>query len=84
MTKPLVAMVGFEPTNKGVKVPCLASWLHRYIVGSLAHYQYTNLRQVQLTFFQVGNPPGAHIRRRSDHLPFSLQREHNAQARTAW
>ena len=23
-------MVGFEPTNEGVKVPCLAAWLHPY------------------------------------------------------
>ena len=27
----MAAMTGFEPVNRGVKVPCLATWLHRYI-----------------------------------------------------
>ena len=26
----MAGMVGFEPTNEGVKVPCLAAWLHPY------------------------------------------------------
>ena len=25
-------MVGFEPTSEGVKVPCLATWLHPCVV----------------------------------------------------
>ena len=27
----LAEMIGFEPTNEGVKVPCLTAWLHLYI-----------------------------------------------------
>ena len=26
----LAEVVGFEPTNAGVKVPCLTAWLHLY------------------------------------------------------
>ena len=26
----LAGVAGFEPTNQGVKVPCLTAWLHHY------------------------------------------------------
>lgn len=29
----LAGMTGFEPVNEGVKVPCLATWLHSNIVA---------------------------------------------------
>ena len=28
----LAGMAGLEPTNEGVKVPCLTAWLHPYAV----------------------------------------------------
>ena len=31
--KNVAGMVGFEPTSEGVKVPCLATWLHPCVVG---------------------------------------------------
>lgn len=31
----MAAMAGFEPANQGVKVLCLATWLHRYIIDLL-------------------------------------------------
>lgn len=27
----MAEMIGFEPTNEGIKAPCLTAWLHLYI-----------------------------------------------------
>lgn len=34
----LAGMVGFEPTNEGVKVPCLAAWLHPCVYLAIILY----------------------------------------------
>ena len=39
----LVGIVGFEPTNEGVKVPCLTAWLYPKILAQTVRIGRTTL-----------------------------------------
>ena len=46
--KGLARMVGFEPTNQGVKVPCLTAWLHPYIKPHVSETFYIKLNALKI------------------------------------
>ena len=57
----LAGMAGFEPASAGVKVPCLAAWLHPnitstayiYIIVHVFHFEKKNQTKLQKFFFLI-------------------------------
>lgn len=47
----LAGVVGFEPTDAGVKVLCLATWLHPYIIGPFKVLPVTELEGLKFIPF---------------------------------